>query len=448
MSVGRQSPSPEVTERAIRFSYAQAMLGAIFAASTGGMFLTGYALRLGADNVRIGMLSAIPMLSVVVQLVSATLVERGMSRRRLTFVASAISAGGWAFIVALPWISGQASSLFRVGALIALIAVLALFAQAAGNARASWLGDLIPSGRRGVFFGRSNMFAGLIGVVFAVFEGAFLDRVKAEGISAFSLLFLFGMAFGLLTSLLFLPQADIPIARHSSGGSTFRMIRHTFANRSLMMVTLFALVWSLQSIAGLFPATYMLRDLQVPFLGVGLVNAVLTLTILVASPFWGRVVDRYGCRPVLVTCSFLLVPLPLAWIFVSSRIGVYAIIGPLNLLGGFALSGISVALSTLLFKVTEGAGRSVQLAVYSIIVTLLAAPMPVLGGHLPDWLEAMGIHADLRITFYAGAPAILAAALIARRLSEPGARQAVELARNLPLHLLRRRSLENVLPRP
>ena len=448
MSVGRQAPSPEVTERAIRFSYAQAMLGAIFAASTGGMFLTGYALRLGADNVRIGLLSAIPMLSVVIQLISATMVERGMSRRMLTFIASAISAGGWALIVALPWITSQASPLFRVGALIALIAVLSLFAQTAGNARASWMGDLIPPGRRGVFFGRSNMFAGLIGVVFAVFEGAFLDRVKAEGISAFSLLFLFGMAFGLLTSFLFLPQADIPIVRHASGGNTFRMIRHTFSNRSLMMVTLFALVWSLQSIAGLFPTAYMLRDLQVPFLGVGLVNAVVTLTVLVASPFWGRVVDRYGCKPVLVTCSFLLFPLPLVWFFVTSRIAVYTIIGPVNLLAGFASAGISVALSTLLFKVTEGAGRSVQLAVYSIIVTLLAAPMPVLGGHLPDWLQALGINADLRITFYACVPVTLAAAFIARHLSEPGARGATELARNLPAHLWRRRSLENVMPRP
>ena len=449
MSVGGQSvgghfPPPRATERAIRFTYAQAMLGAIFGASTGGMFLTGYALRLGADNVRIGLMSTIPMLGVVVQLFSATLVERGGSRRLLAFFGSAISAGGWALIVALPYVSGQASPMFHVSALIAIIALLSLFAQMAGNARASWVGDLIPAGMRGVFFGRLNMYAGLIGVVFAVVEGIFLDRVKTGGISAFSWLFLFGMSFGLLSSALFLPQADVPITRHASGSRLFGMIRHTFANRSLMIVMLYALVWSMQSIAGLFPATYMLRDLQVPFLGVGLVNAVSTLTVLIASPFWGRVVDRYGCRPVIVTCSFLLFPLPLMWIFVSSRVAVYAIIGPLNLLGGFASAGISVALSTLLFKVTEGAGRSVQLAVYSILVTLLTAPLPVLGGHLPDWLQSLGVRADLRITFYAGIPAILGAALIARRLREPGAHQAVELVRNLPAHLWRRRTLENV----
>jgi hypothetical protein len=83
--------------------------------------------------------------------------------------------------------------------------------------------------------------------------------------------------------------------------------------------------------------------------------------------------------------------------------------------------------------------------VYSILVTLLAAPMPTLGGHLPDWLLALGIHADLRITFYAGVPAAFAGALIARHLREPGAHRTVELVRKLPAHLWRRQTLEDVI---
>ena len=76
-------PDHEI-ERAVRFSYAQSMLSAIYGASTGGMFLIGYALALGANNVQIGLMSTIPMLTIGVQLLSAMVIERGVSRRRLT----------------------------------------------------------------------------------------------------------------------------------------------------------------------------------------------------------------------------------------------------------------------------------------------------------------------------------------------------------------------------
>jgi MFS family permease len=427
----------EAIRKSVRLSYAQAMLGAIFSASTGGMFITGFALRLGADNVLLGLMSTVPMLGVVVQLFSSSLVERGTSRRMLATLGSALNAGGWAIVIALPYVVGSAPPATRVGALIAVMALVSLFAQAAGNARASWLGDLIPPGERGGFFGKINMYAGLIGVAFAMAEGAFLDRVKNAGTAAFSWLFLLGMVAGLVSAALFIPQADVPMVRQGARKNQVRLIRDTLQNRPLLLVTLYAVVWSLQGIAGFFPAAYMLRDLGVPFLGVGLVNAVATLTVLLSSPLWGRIVDRYGSRPVLIACSLFVCPLPLVWLFVSSPRAVYALVGPLNLLGGFASAGVSVALTTLLFKVTEGSGRSLQLAVYSIVVTLLAAPMPAIGGHLVDWLGRLGIQADLRVTFYVGAPVALAAALVARRLREPEAHRTLELVRNLPRHLRR-----------
>ena len=44
-------PDAAAVERAIKITYAQVMLGSVFGASTGGMFLTGFAMQLGADDV-------------------------------------------------------------------------------------------------------------------------------------------------------------------------------------------------------------------------------------------------------------------------------------------------------------------------------------------------------------------------------------------------------------
>lgn len=425
-----------LVEKAIRITYYQAVIGTIGGSLAGGMFLTGFALKLGASNAHIGLMTTIPMFCVLLQLLSSVLVERGISRRLLTTYAGVGWTLLWIMITAIPYTLCGASANTRITALIALITLATAAVHVAGNARSSWLADLVPSRRLGEFFGKNMLLGNIVAMFFSIAGGAFLDHVKRGSIGAFALVFIAGATFGLVNALLHLPQADVPLSKHEHSHNLKKMVREAFANKQLMLVTAFALVWSLQNIANPFVAVYILRDLHVSYAGLGIITAVSTLSVMLSSGFWGRMVEKYGCRPVLVACCCVFVPMPIEWIWVNNATSAYYILTPLNIVVGFAAGGVSVSLSKLLFDVTPTAGKSVHLAVYSIVVTLLSAPMPAIGGYLPDWLRALGIHADLRCTFYLVPIFTIWATMIARKIKEPNSRRTAEFVKDLPNNLI------------
>ena len=415
---------------AVRLSFAQAMVGAVYMASTGGMFLIGYAKTLGANNPQIGLMSTLPMLCVFAQMLSSVMVERGVSRRWLTYASALGNVLGWALIIVIPYALVGQSSAVKVGMLIAIITLVTFFGNISVNARASWVGDLIPERFRARFFGRLAMFSGIVAVVFAIAEGAFLDQIKAMGLGAFSLLFGFGMIFGLANALLFRFQSDVRLEKPPVHVPFGKMIGATFANRPLLITMAFVMTLMLQSVAGPFFVKYML-DLNMTYLGIGMVNSVMALVALAAAPLWGRVVGRFGCRPVLVICCTVLAPLPIVWWFVDSPRMCYLLIPLANIVAGFCVSGLNVGLSTLMFKVTPSVGRSVQFAINSIIVAVLASPMPYLGGLLPGFFGSLGLNADLRWCFYAAGVFMCASAVVGRSIREENSSSTNELLSHL-----------------
>jgi MFS family permease len=68
--------------------------------------------------------------------------------------------------------------------------------------------------------------------------------------------------------------------------------------------------------AGFF-SYHMLTNLKMGFMLVA-AHGVLVAAVRVASaPAWGRLVDAFGARPVLVVCSFGISVVPMIWLFIA-----------------------------------------------------------------------------------------------------------------------------------
>ncbi len=404
---------------------------AVFGASTGGMFLIGFAMSLGADDVWLGLISTVPQVLVVSQFLCAYLTERGVGRKKMTVTFSFVTPVCWLLIASIPLLGGSIGVTGRLMMLTGVISLAALGGQMAGNARASWVGELIPENRRGRFFGYSMMFGGIIGSIFAIAEGRFLDVISRQGLFAFASLFFFGCVFGLGAAALNLPQPACPLPGAHLERPFWSQVRQTLANRPLMRLALVHLVVAMGSVAGPFNPAYSLRDVGLSYFQLGLLNSVATMAMLVSSGLWGRLVDRFGCRPVLIVGLCLMAPTAAVWIFIPPH-AVHAALWLLpfgNFMAGCGGAAFGVAVTTGMYKLTQPQGRSIQFATYSVLIMVFAAPMPVLGGYLVTALQKSHPGVDLRLTFAMWAALMFLAAVLALRLREKGSL----LARSLVL---------------
>ena len=177
---------------------------------TGGVFLVAFALKLGASNLIIGILAAIPPLGQLIQIPAIYIVEKYKVRRDICIVSTAVSRSFWLLIALIPFL------VFLKDPLILLIIALtinAAFSAIGGCSWNSWMRDLVPTDRMGSFFGKRMIYSSIVGIIFSLAAGIFIDYWKQlypeNELYAYSYIFFAGFLTGML-GLYFLSQTPEP----------------------------------------------------------------------------------------------------------------------------------------------------------------------------------------------------------------------------------------------
>ena len=113
-------PQTELTtadrERGLRLLVVEAGFSGGAAALTSGVILTAFALHLGASNVMVGILAAMPFLAQLLQLPAIQLVERWRRRKRIAVLSSLVGRTMLAVMAVLAFFSGTTALLIFLGA--------------------------------------------------------------------------------------------------------------------------------------------------------------------------------------------------------------------------------------------------------------------------------------------------------------------------------------------
>ena len=417
----------------------------IFAACSGGAVLTGWAIYLGADPLLTGVVMALPQMAQLFQLPAAWATSR-LGARRAAIVLVALQRQVALPLAALPWLALPAGASRAV--LVVVTALAAILGVLGNNAWVSWMGDLVPPGIRGRYFGRRTALCTAGGSLASAAAGLLLDGSHRHGLGGegLAILQVLACASGALSAMLMARQHQGQSPGGREGGFTLHRALQPLRDRSVRGFFGYLIAWNIAvGIAGSFFSLFMLRDLRMGFTLVAVQSMGTAVVRIVVAPTWGSLVDRLGARPVMVACSFGISLVPIIWLFPSPTC-----LWPLALdsfLTGVLWSGHNLASFNLPLAVTPRASRPFYLAFFATVAgvafALAAAVAGLLVPALPEHITVGGHPMNsLQQLFALSALLSLLASFVALRMEHASPRDVLIVMRAarsaLPGRLMRR----------
>ncbi len=398
MKAAASTPDPGPAEPARRAVLQRILVAWLFGAAwmsiTTGAVLTRFAKSAGLSEFGFGILAAVPFMAALAQLPASMALDRFGHRKRVFIVANVLHRALWLVIAAIPWILPREA---QPAGLIALMILSAVSNHVTAPAWYSWLVDLVPARIRGRYFSRRTQAGQIVSLTLAVLAGFALDWAEQRSGLALcrmmSVLLAVAAVFGLVDILAFVavPDREAPPAPRAAG--LFELVREPLRNRSFRHYLAFTATLTFgTAYVGQFCWLYVLDVCKVTNTQANLM--LITgpqLVALFSIPFWGRMIDRLGRKPVAMIAGVCVLHGAAVWVLVTEHHWVAGYVGVL--LASFAWPGVDLASYNILLGLV-GSGRGARrntayVAIASVVVALSGTLSGLFGGlmarSLHDW---------------------------------------------------------------
>ena len=356
---------------------------------TTGVFLAGYAVALGASNLAIGVLAAVPFAVQFLQLPAVVLVERIRRRRRIAAWSAGIGRSFLIAAAAAPFLGGDAGIIL----LIVSVALYQAAAAIAGCAWNSWMRDLVPEDQYGRFFGRRAAATTALATALALVCGVLIDMWKRSSpehaVLAYVALFLTSAALGMFGVWLLSITPEQPMPPAPPRVRILPMLAAPFHDRNFRRLMVFQSSWNFAAnLAAPFFAVYMLKGLGYSMTLVIVLTTASQLSNLAALRLWGNLIDRFSNKAVLEISAPVFLACTLAWTFTGipwvAPATLYLLFA-IHILMGIATAGVALASGNIAMKLSPPGEATAFLAASSVVSASCAAVAPVLGGLCADF---------------------------------------------------------------
>lgn len=374
-------------------------------ALTTGVFLVGIALQLGASNLVIGILGAVPFLANLFQIPALFLIEKYRDRRRMVGIACSISRSFLLLVAVAPFFADRNIAIALVVIGMTMRYCVGALSICCWN---SWMRDLVPSRLLGRFFSRRLFYVQGTALLLTLSAGFFIDwwqkHLPTQVAYSYSILYLLGFLAGMLstTMILTIPHPPMPSPETKAYGASFRWsyLKTPFRNRNFRKLMLFLVSWNFAAnLAAPFFTVYMLKTLDYDMSFVVGITLMGQIIHVISLRVWGKYSDMYSNKTVMRLCGTLFIFCILGWTFTTfpdkHRYTTLMLI-VLHIFMGIANSGVMLTSSNIALKLAPKDKATTYLAVNSIMGSLAAGIAPLIGGGFADYFENKEISFDIR----------------------------------------------------
>jgi MFS family permease len=356
---------------------------------TGSAFLVSMALLLGANNVEIGVLAALPMFTNIFQLVSIWLVSKFNNRRAVTVIC-AFLARFPLIIVGILVLTTPTTSIYS---LIFFLFFYYLFGSIAGPSWNSWMKDMVPEHMLGDYFSQRSRYTQTLNVVLSIILALLMDYVKSfyaeYELSVYAVFFIVAGIIGCFGGLV-LARAPEPQS-YLSSTNILTLFKRPLQNQNFRRLLVFNSAWVFAlNIATPFFIVFLLKSFRLPISYIIVLVIISQLSGIMTIRMWGTFSDRYSNKSIISISAPLYILVMIGWCFVGIFSHYYlniAFLVVLEILSGASTSGINLSLTNIGLKLSPKKDAIVYLSVKNIITAVFASMGPLIGGLLADVFE-------------------------------------------------------------
>jgi hypothetical protein len=193
--------------------------------------------------------------------------------------------------------------------------------------------------------------------------------------------------------------------------------------------------WNLAcNLSAPFFAVYMLERMGLPFWYVTVLATLSSVCGLIANPFWTRLSQKFGHRPVVFVATLGDALYPLWWLFASPH-WCWVLI-PIHCSGVFS-APLAVGPNNMVLKLSPARNASPYMAVFNSVVGPVTALAAVVGGYLAgafasvEWSVGQFTVGGLQLLFLISALGRLSSLVLLWRVVEPRAQSIRRVVRAL-----------------
>lgn len=368
---------PEKIRRSILFMMIGNILGGLSGTISGGSPLTGFAAALGANDFIYGVLTAVPIIGTLMQLIAAHMVRRTGKRKKYMLVFGLISRAIWLLIALVPFIVPADPTWLRIWSVIIMIFIINISGSFINVCFTPWFGDLVPIGIRGRWMSYRGRITSILNVLTGIAISWLLDSMT--GFTGYTIAFLMAGVFGVADIMCFFGVQDIPVATDKKE-KLFASFGTVFRDKNFRRFMIFWTCWCFAcNFGGSYYTRYALGPMGLSYMQVTIAGQIASslITVLVL-PFWGRFIDRFGGKATLkIACTSVGI---LSLIWQISTPGSMLPMLLYNLMGAAFWCASDLTGSTLLMETSAQEQRSSYIAIFACVTSIAGTFTAVLGG--------------------------------------------------------------------